>query len=188
MFLNKSRVWLLTAEHRHIPKTNVGGEGKRSLLSCCIILGNKSFTGSKLLSSTKHRRKLFLKRFYLFILRERGREREREGEKHQCVVASYTPLNGDLAHNLSMCPDWKLNQQPFASQACAQSTELHQLGQKKTFFPKKTETQNHAQKPHSIVFCPWEHDFARGGPLTSGFLESMHIARCSSPHCSFLHW
>ena len=32
---------------------------------------------------------LFFKRFYLFILRERGREREREGEKHQCVVASH---------------------------------------------------------------------------------------------------
>ena len=28
------------------------------------------------------------KRFYLFIFRERGREGEREGEKHQCVVAS----------------------------------------------------------------------------------------------------
>ena len=27
------------------------------------------------------------KRFYLFIFREQGREGEREGEKHQCVVA-----------------------------------------------------------------------------------------------------
>ena len=25
-----------------------------------------------------------------------------------------------------MCPDWELNQQPFGSQAHAQSTELHQ--------------------------------------------------------------
>ena len=31
------------------------------------------------------------KDFYLFIFRERGREGEKEGEKHQCVVASYTP-------------------------------------------------------------------------------------------------
>ena len=31
---------------------------------------------------------------YLFIFRERGREEEREGEKHQCVVASYTPPTG----------------------------------------------------------------------------------------------
>ena len=30
---------------------------------------------------------LVFKHFYLFIFRERGREGEREGEKHQCVVA-----------------------------------------------------------------------------------------------------
>ena len=34
---------------------------------------------------------------YLFIFSERGREGEREGEKHQCVVASHTPPTGDLA-------------------------------------------------------------------------------------------
>ena len=28
---------------------------------------------------------------YLFIIRERGREGEREGEKHQCMVASQVP-------------------------------------------------------------------------------------------------
>ena len=37
---------------------------------------------------------IFLKRFYLLIFRERGREKEREGEKHQCVVASCAPLQG----------------------------------------------------------------------------------------------
>ena len=31
---------------------------------------------------------------YLFIFRERGREGEREVEKHQCVVASHTPKLG----------------------------------------------------------------------------------------------
>ena len=36
----------------------------------------------------------FLKRFYLFIFRQKGREEEREGEKHQCVVASL------------VAPDW----------------------------------------------------------------------------------
>ena len=44
----------------------------------------------------------FFKRFYLFL--ERGREREREGEKHQCVVVSCTPPTGDLAHNPGTCP------------------------------------------------------------------------------------
>ena len=38
---------------------------------------------------------LFFFRFYLF--RERGREGEREGQKHQCVVASHVPPTGDLA-------------------------------------------------------------------------------------------
>ena len=42
----------------------------------------------------------FLKRFYLFIFRERGREGEREVEKHQCVVASCAP------------PYWALGREP----------------------------------------------------------------------------
>ena len=58
----------------------------------------------------------YFKIFYLLIFRERGKEGEREGEKHQCVVASHTPPTGDLAHNAGMCPDWESNQQPFGSQ------------------------------------------------------------------------
>ena len=45
----------------------------------------------------------------LLIFRERGREGAREGEKHQCVVASRAHPTGDLAHNPGMCPDWELN-------------------------------------------------------------------------------
>ena len=41
---------------------------------------------------------------YLFIFTERGREGEKKGEKHQCLVASHTPLTGDLPHNPGMCP------------------------------------------------------------------------------------
>ena len=59
------------------------------------------------------------------MFRERGREGEREGEKHQCVVVSHMPPTGDPACNPGMCPDWEWNWQPFGSQACAQSTELH---------------------------------------------------------------
>ena len=44
------------------------------------------------------------------------------------MVASSVPPTGDLACNPGMCPDWKLNQRPFALQAGAQSTELHQPG------------------------------------------------------------
>ena len=55
---------------------------------------------------------LFFKRFCLFF-REWGKEGEREGEKHQCVVASHTPPTGDLACSAGMCPDWESNQWPF---------------------------------------------------------------------------
>ena len=65
-------------------------------------------------------------RFYLFL------ERGSEGGKHQCVVASGTPLTGDLDHNPGMCPDWESNQQPFGLQSklqtSTQSTESHQPG------------------------------------------------------------
>ena len=50
----------------------------------------------------------------LFIFRERGREGEREGEKHQCVVASLLPPTEDLACNPGMYPDWE-SQQPLGS-------------------------------------------------------------------------
>ena len=44
----------------------------------------------------------------LFIFRERGREGERGGEKHQCGCL-YAPPFGDLTHNPGMCPDWESN-------------------------------------------------------------------------------
>ena len=71
---------------------------------------------------------VFFKNFYFFILREKGREGEREGEKNQCVVASHVPPTGDPACNSGMCPDWESNQQPFGLQAGTQSTELYQPG------------------------------------------------------------
>ena len=67
---------------------------------------------------------LFVKIFYLFIFRERGRE----GEKHQCVVASHAPPTADLACTPGMRPDWETNQRPLGSQAGTQSTEPHQPG------------------------------------------------------------
>ena len=53
--------------------------------------------------------KIFFKRFYVVIFRERRGEGEREGEKHQRVIASHTPPTGDLAHSPGMCPDWESN-------------------------------------------------------------------------------
>ena len=57
-----------------------------------------------------------MKGLILFIFRERGQEGEREGEKHQWMVASHVALTGALACNPGMCPDWESNQQPFGSQ------------------------------------------------------------------------
>ena len=61
----------------------------------------------------------FFKRLYLFIylFLERGREGEKEGENHQCVVASQPPPTGDLAHNPGLCPDWESNWRPFGLQS-----------------------------------------------------------------------
>ena len=39
----------------------------------------------------------FFKCIIYLLFRERGREGESEGEKHQCVVAPHTPPIGDLA-------------------------------------------------------------------------------------------
>ena len=36
-----------------------------------------------------------------------GRIKGGRGKKHQCVVASRMPPNGDLAHNPGMCPEWE---------------------------------------------------------------------------------
>ena len=47
----------------------------------------------------------FLKKDFIYLFfRQRGREGEREGEKHQCVVVSHMPPTGDLAYNPGMCP------------------------------------------------------------------------------------
>ena len=70
---------------------------------------------------------IYLCFFFSFFL-ERVREKEREGEKRQCEVASRVPPTGDLVGNPGMCPDWKLNWRPFDLQASTQSTEPHQPG------------------------------------------------------------
>ena len=71
----------------------------------------------------------FLNSIY-FIFREREWEGKRKGERNINVWLSLAcPLPaGDLACNPGMCPDWDSNQQLFALQASAQSTEPYQPG------------------------------------------------------------
>ena len=49
----------------------------------------------------------------IYLLLGKGREGEREGEKHQCVVAFHAPPTWDLACNPGTCPDWELNLDPL---------------------------------------------------------------------------
>ena len=68
---------------------------------------------------------------FIYLFLERGEGREKETEKHQCVVASHTPPLplGTWPANPGMCPDWESNWQPLGSQASStQSTEPHQPG------------------------------------------------------------
>ena len=47
--------------------------------------------------------KVWFEILYIYFI-ERGREGEKEGERHQCVVASSRAPVEDLAHNPGMCP------------------------------------------------------------------------------------
>ena len=66
-----------------------------------------------------HEQRIIFKDFFMF--RHRGREGEREGEKHQSVAS---PMAG--THNPGMWPEGKSNQPPFPSQDDTQPTEPHQ--------------------------------------------------------------
>ena len=93
----------------------------------------------------------FLSFIYLFL--DRGREGERGGDKHQCVVASHAPPTGDLAHNPGMCPDGELNQRPFGSHTGAQSTEPHQSGRNFLgLVAQYIPTKFHLIEFHKILF------------------------------------
>ena len=100
------------------------------------LTGDPDLRGPTLASAPRLAASLCLNSLFsftiLFTFRQRGRgkEGEREGEKHHCVVASCVPPTGDLACNPGMCPDWESNQQPIGLQASTQSTEPHQPGQK----------------------------------------------------------
>ena len=82
------------------------------------------------------------------------REKEREGNINVWLPLAHPLWGGweDLARNQGMCPDWESSQRSFGSQACGQSTELHQLGLYFLFFffKKKKKKKNSPLSPH----CP----------------------------------
>ena len=72
---------------------------------------------------------------YLFIFRQKGKEEEREGEKHQCVVASRASPTGYLAHNPGMYPDWESNQCPLFPRLVLSPLSHTSQGSLLNFFP-----------------------------------------------------
>ena len=75
---------------------------------------------------------LFLKKYFIYILLERGEWREKERERNidvwekHILVVSHTPPVGDLAHNPGRYLVLESNWRPLGSQAGAASTEPHQ--------------------------------------------------------------
>ena len=70
----------------------------------------------------------FLKRFYVFIFRQREREGERDGEKHQCVVASHATLLGTWPSTQACALTRNRTSDRLVHQAGAECTEPHQPG------------------------------------------------------------
>ena len=75
---------------------------------------------------------IIFKIFYLFIFRERGRAGEREGEKHQCVVAFCMPQLGTWPTTQACALTGNRTGDPLVRRL-AQSTEPHQQGLATTF-------------------------------------------------------
>ena len=75
------------------------GNQTGDLSVCRLVLNPLSHTSQ----GTSHY--FFKGRFYLFIFRERGKEREREGEKHWCVRETFIGC-------LSNAPSWAPGPQP----------------------------------------------------------------------------
>ena len=96
----------------------LGGTGQASKIKQ-ILLGNLKIWED-----------LFQKYFiYLFLERGEGKEKERKRNINVWLPLTY-PLLKTWPATQVCALDWKLNLWPFGLQACAQSTELHQPGQK----------------------------------------------------------
>ena len=105
------------------------------LLTNCSS-GHKSFTSYDLLifllfCGCFH---FFFFKDFIYLFLERGEGREKEGEKHQCVVASHAPPTRDLARNPGMCQRLGIELATLWFAVCAQSTGLHQPGLKTLVF------------------------------------------------------
>ena len=90
---------------------------------------------------------LFLKDFIYSFL-ERGEGREKEGQKHQCEVASHVLPTGDLACNPGPKPP--STEQPDQCPCCRRATK-----------PKSTDSEQHLPSP--CAQSPAEPTGSQGG-------------------------
>ena len=104
---------------------------------------------------------IIFKRFYLFIFRERGREGEWGGEKHQCETGTSTGCLLQL-HQPGTWPATQAraltrNQRPFGLQDDAQPIEPYQSGQVPISFKSPLNDSN--TQPglyllaHNVILC-----------------------------------
>ena len=92
----------------------------------------------------------FFKDFiYLFILRERGKERERAGEKHQCVVTSPAPPTGDLAQSCALTGNWTGN--PLVCRPRLNALSLTHILKKILFWDRGMEGGREREKHPCVV-------------------------------------
>ena len=75
----------------------------------------------------------WLLKIFIYLFLEKGREGEREGERHQCVVAFRTSRTGDLVRDPGICSRLGIEPATLWFSARTQSTELHQPGPKLFF-------------------------------------------------------
>ena len=116
-----------------------------------------------------------LKKKILFILfRDRGREGEREGEKHQHVVASHVPQTGVLACNPGICPDWELNWWSFGLQACAHPLSYTSHGHYEIFLGLHVTM---------YLMCSWRQLFFQYGPeMPKGWIPLVYRITLQPSH------
>ena len=130
--------------------------------------------------------------FFKILFLERGKEREKEGETCQCVVASCTPCTRDPACNPVTCPDWESNRRHFGSQAGTQSTEPHLPGPGPALdgkhcwlqrrLPSKPTESTYPQSPGTILVCSEFFQARRSSNTPSGVQRASKLLIYSRTH------